>query len=80
MSTQVDNNTWLERRALSSYWEYNTLFTTDKESYLTPISLTNLDISTATTDANTNYFPTPAVYVDYDLTNYKHARQVENLF
>jgi len=82
MATQAASNTYLEPKALSKYLSYsvavtNSLYDTDISA---PVSQVNTEIAVPQTVKENNHFPSPTTYVDYDLTNYKHARQIENLY
>lgn len=82
LSTQPNSHTYLESEAFKAYWGYNvsssdSRYTLDPKS---PLSRTNARLNLKPAITRVSYFPSPTTYVDYDLTSYKHARQVESLF
>jgi hypothetical protein len=82
MATQATSNTYLESKALNSYFGYNISATSplNHSSLGNPNSSINTTVDLNKTVTENNYFPAPTTYVDYDLTTYKHARQIESLY
>jgi len=82
MATQAASNTYLEPKALNQYLSYSLAVGSPLYDTVisTPISQVNTEVVVPQAVNENNYFPSPTTYVDYDLTNYKHARQIENLY
>ena len=82
MASQSNSNTHLEPLSLKTYLNYvsGSSYTPAETVNLTLTSLTDTRVLNNLQAPSKYYFTAPTTYVDYDLTNYKHARQVESLF